>query len=123
MGAMPRPPRHHAAIRTLIADAPGPLSAEEVREALSDTGVGQATVYRALKAAAEDGTLKAVDLPTGPTRYEPADRPHHHHFHCDACGRVYDLPGCPGGLRALLPDGFTLDRHEVLLFGHCEACA
>ena len=94
-----------------------------MREALSDTGVGQATVYRALKAAAEDGTFKAVDLPNGPTRYEPADRPHHHHFHCDACGKVYDLPGCPGGLRALLPDGFTLDRHEVLLFGQCEACA
>ncbi len=99
------------------------MSADEVREQIGRRHIGQATVYRVLKAATEAGAILAVELPHGPTRYEPADRPHHHHFACDDCGSVFDVPGCPGGMDRLVPAGFEMDRHEVLLFGRCADCA
>ncbi|MEM6749043.1 MAG: transcriptional repressor [Planctomycetota bacterium] len=119
---MQRRSRHRDAVQELLKGAEGPLSAAEVREALASTGIGQATVYRLLNEGVEDGVFKAVDLPQGPTRYETKDRPHHHHFECTSCGKVFDIEGCPGGLNKLVPDGFTLEDHEVLLYGQCDAC-
>ena len=114
--------RHRDAIETLLREAEGPLSADEVRDALRDTGIGQATVYRLLNQGVEAGTFQPVELPTGPTRYEPADRPHHHHFECDACHRVFDLAGCPGRFDRLLPEGFSLASHDLTLHGRCADC-
>ncbi|MEM7680864.1 MAG: transcriptional repressor [Planctomycetota bacterium] len=119
---MQRKSRHRDAVQGLLQESEGPLSAAEVRDALEATGIGQATVYRLLNEGVEDGVFKAVEMPQGPTRYEPKDLPHHHHFECTACGKVFDIEGCPGGLKKLLPKGFSLEAHEVLLYGRCEAC-
>lgn len=121
-------PRASAYLETLddaLADAAGPLSAEELRQVMLDRGeaIGQATVYRLLKRGTEEGRYAAVEMPTGPTRYEPATRPHHHHFECHDCHRVYDVMGCPGHLQKLVPDGFTLESHDLLLHGRCASCA
>lgn len=101
-----------------------PLTPEEVFAAARRrcATLGQATVYRTLNAGVEEGWLKMVQMPTGPARYEPASLPHHHHFECTTCRRVFDVEGCPGHMDKLVPDGFTLERHEVLLFGRCERC-
>ena len=115
---------HEGGVERVLREADGPLSAEEVRLAFDDAGarIGIATVYRLLKRGVEGGRFTAVDMPNGPTRYEPADRPHHHHFECDACHRVYDVMGCPGRLDRLVPDGFTLESHDLLLHGRCASC-
>ena len=121
---MERRTKQRDAIRTAIERAARPLSPEEVLTAarpLCQT-LGQATVYRTLSAGVAEGWLEAVELPNGPTRYERADLPHHHHFECVACGRVFDIDGCPGKLAGLVPDGFTLESHEILLSGRCETC-
>jgi Fur family ferric uptake transcriptional regulator len=113
------------AIREVLADAPHPLTAQEVLDLarVRVAKVGIATVYRNLKALVEEGWLKVVELPGDQTsRYERADRDHHHHFQCDACGRVFDIEGCPRGLDALAPIGFAVRRHELLLYGQCADC-
>ncbi|MEM8758014.1 MAG: transcriptional repressor [Planctomycetota bacterium] len=115
--------KHAQRILDTIREQGRPLSADEVRELLRDTGVGQATVYRVLSAFEQDGELRRVDLPNSPSRYEVADLPHHHHFQCDTCGRVYDIHGCPGNLNSMVPDGFTLRSHDITLRGTCEKCA
>ena len=86
-------------------------------------GLGIATVYRTLKALVEEGALTQVELPGEPPRYETHGKRHHHHFHCRACDRVYELEGCPEGLRSLTPAGFSLESHEVVLYGRCAACS
>ena len=98
------------------------MSASELAEALAETGIGIATVYRHLNRGVEAGRFVAVELPNGPTRYEPADRPHHHHFTCTACDAVYDVPGCPKNLTELVPEGFTLASHEIVFAGLCSRC-
>ena len=112
------------AIREAVEAADRPLSPRELR-GLAERRVprlGQATVYRAIRAGVEEGWLKPVELPGGPTRYESAGKHHHHHFECTACRRVFDIEGCPSHLEQMVPEGFTLEGHDVVLYGRCEAC-
>ena len=114
-----------AAIREAIEAAERPLTAQEICELAqaSVPGLGLATVYRNVKALVEREWLVPVELPGEPIRYELADLGHHHHFQCDGCGKVFDVHGCPGGVRAMLPAGFELRHHEILMYGQCDACA
>lgn len=114
-----------AAIGAVIEAAERPLTAQEICELAQEAvpGLGIATVYRNVKSLVESDGLCAVDLPGEPTRYERADLGHHHHFQCDECGRVFDVHGCPGGVKAIVPDGFQLRHHEILMYGRCDACS
>ena len=114
--------RHFQAVEALLSRTPGALSAEEVHSALRESGVGVATVYRILNRGVEAGLFRPVSLADGPTRFEPADRPHHHHFACSECDRVIDLAGCPGRFERMLPEGFELESHDLLLRGRCADC-
>ena len=106
-----------------LGEADGPLSARELWSRLSGTGVGLATVYRALQRGVEEGTLEPVEGLGGGVRYEPKDREHHHHFLCSTCDHAFDLYGCVEGLESLVPDGFRMTGHEVVLLGTCDECA
>lgn len=101
------------------------LSIPELLEAArtQQPRIGRATVYRHLKRLVDDGRAITVELPGEPPRYEAAGRHHHHHFRCSECDRVYDLPGCPSGLKNFVPPGFTLTGHHVVLEGVCANCA
>jgi Fur family transcriptional regulator, ferric uptake regulator len=124
---MIRNTKQRDAIRRVIKEAGRPLSAAEVLTAAGvyAPGLGMATVYRTLGALLDEGFAVAVPIPGGPPRYESRDAAarHHHHFHCDGCGRVFDVPGCPRGLDELAPPGFKVNGHDLLLLGQCSACA
>lgn len=122
---MERFSRQRAAIRTVIDQARRPLSPQEVLDAGKEavSGLGLATVYRNLKQLLEAGEIKAVNLPGDSPRYESAHHEHHHHFQCNACQRVFDVHECPGNLASLAPAGFTVERHEITLYGRCKDCA
>ena len=112
-------------IHEVIGAAEGPLSAAEVHERCQERlpRIGQATVYRNLRQLVDEGELTTVELPGDRQRFERADLGHHHHFQCRGCDQVFDLDGCPGPLRELAPSGFTVERHEVVLYGLCSECA
>lgn len=108
-----------------ISDAKRPLSPQEIlaRAQRELPSVSLATVYRALRALTKDGSITAVDLPGESARYERADIGHHHHFHCRACGRAFDLPGCPVRLKDFVPPGFVAEAHDLTVQGMCPDCA
>lgn len=110
------------AIRAALADAGRPLAVSEVRRAAA---AGTATVYRTLKALVASGEARLVELPGEAPRYEAAHKGHHHHHHfrCSVCDRVYELEGCVPAVRTLLPKGFTLASHDILLTGCCGGCS
>lgn len=122
---MERKTNQRTAIREAFRAAARPLGPQEVLDAAQDEvpSLGIATVYRNIKALIEEGWLQTVDLPGEAARYELADIGHHHHFHCKSCGKVFDIEGCPGKLQAMLPEGFELDDHEIVLYGRCADCS
>lgn len=122
---MDRNTRQRSAIRTALEAARRPLSPQEVLDRARGKvpSLGIATVYRALNSLEREGWIIPVQIPGDPTRYEVSGKQHHHHFRCRACGRVFEVQGCPGNIDHLAPDGFVLENHEVLLFGLCAECA
>ena len=121
---MQRKTQQRDAIRAALEAADRPLSPQEILEAAQDSipKLGIATVYRNIKSLLADGWLLPVELPGAPNRYEVAGKHHHHHFHCRNCDRVYEVEGCPPDLKDLAPAGFTLQAHEIILYGLCDAC-
>lgn len=112
------------AIRRAIEVADRPLSPQEVWDSARHEvpTIGIATVYRTLKGLTGDGSIVPVELPGEAQRYEPAGKDHHHHFRCHTCSRVFELHGCAGNLAHLLPPGFSMDGHEIYLYGQCVEC-
>lgn len=113
------------AIRQVFRETDRPLSTSEVLEAAQKhkPKLGIATVYRTLKLLIDAGWLTTVRLPGEPPRYEMAGKPHHHHFHCKACGRVFEVSGSLQLLDTLVPPGFELESHDLVLYGRCKWCA
>lgn len=122
---MERNTRQRDAIREVFRQTNRPLSTEEVHAAARRIvpRLGVATVYRTIRSLQAERWLAAVELPGAPARYELTGKAHHHHFHCNRCDRVFDLIGCPGTLKELLPRSFRLERHELVLYGRCAECA
>lgn len=83
----------------------------------------QWSLMEALKPLVPEGASQVTTLPGESPRYEMADSAHHHHFRSNICLRVYVVPGCPGSLRRLAPRGFTVEHHDVTLYGRCRDCA
>lgn len=122
---MERRTRQREAIRATFAKAARPLAVQEAHELAMQTvpGLGIATVYRNIKTLVEEGELLPVELPGEAPRYEATGLAHHHHFRCNDCEKVFDVPGCPSALKSLVPRGYTLESHELVLYGRCPACA
>jgi Fur family transcriptional regulator, ferric uptake regulator len=112
------------AIRQVLVRADRPLSTGEIFGAVKAKvpGLGMATVYRALKALLGEGLLREVGLPGKSSRWELAGKAHHHHFLCDTCDRLLEINACPEDIGRLLPKGYTLGRHDILLQGQCAEC-
>jgi Fur family ferric uptake transcriptional regulator len=86
-------------------------------------GLGIATVYRNLKTLQAEKRIIPVDIPGQPARWELIPEGHHHHFLCNKCDRLFEINACPDNLNHLLPDGYTLESHDILLRGQCSACS
>lgn len=121
---MERSTRQRTAIREALALAGRPLLPQEVLDAAQGLvpGMGIATVYRNLNALAQEGVVQSVQLPRENARYEPIDHAHHHHFQCRSCQKVFDVHACPGNLSHLAPKGFTIEDHDLTLYGRCSDC-
>ena len=123
---MERKTSQRQALLKAFEQAGRPLAPQEALELATPhaCGLGIATVYRNLKSLADKGVLKPVSLPGESTvRYELCGLAHHHHFHCRQCHQVYEVKGCPGNIERLVPRGFELEDHEVVLYGRCAACS
>ena len=124
MAAGRRNTQQRKKIREVFEKAGRPLNVEEVHSLVREIipGLGIATVYRNLKALLDEGAIQLVSLPGENPRYETRVHGHHHHFQCTACERVFDVHACPGDLSRLAPAGFTVEDHELTLYGRCRDC-
>lgn len=105
------------------------LTAQEIADRLRSegSGVGIASVYRALDLLHGIGLVQRVEVGGGSARYEAVipGGEHHHHVVCDSCGRISafedeGLERAIGRLASRL--GHTVSAHDVLIHGECSRC-
>lgn len=100
-------------------------TAEEVYRTLRERGdpTSLATVYRALRALAEDKLVQEIHG-LGANRFDPVCKPHYH-LVCTRCDRVYDAElRYQDDLDTVQPGGaFTVSNHEITFFGICSLCS
>jgi Fur family ferric uptake transcriptional regulator len=120
---MQRNTKQREAIAACFASERRPLSAPEVHALAcrAHPSLGIATVYRTLNAFVDAGLLVPLVI-GGATRYELAAERHHHHFHCQACGRAFCLETCPVSEEGLAPAGFAVRDHDLVVSGACPDC-
>jgi Fur family transcriptional regulator, ferric uptake regulator len=118
--------RQRETILETLVGSDGPLGIEDIlrRARVSLPQLGLATVYRTVALLKDGGQINEVRLPGEEPRFEPARRAHHHHFRCEACGKVLELDFCPVHLPSgtLLPNGFRVREHHLTLYGLCDKC-
>ncbi|MBS3821239.1 MAG: transcriptional repressor [Planctomycetes bacterium] len=116
--------RQKTAVATVLAEARTPLTPRDiqVRARTIVATISQATVYRILKGLLEKQDVTTVQLPGEPPLYEQAGKTHHHFFRCRRCKQMYEVQGCDNLIDRLVPKGFTLEDHDVFLFGLCRTC-
>ncbi|MEQ8819180.1 MAG: Fur family transcriptional regulator [Sumerlaeia bacterium] len=112
------------AILRVFEDAEQPITTQDAWDVARGEvpGLGIATVYRAVKSLVDDGLLRTVELVGQVPRYESARKGHLHHFFCRECSSVFDIGDCPSGLKSLVPDGFQMEDHSIVLYGLCKDC-
>lgn len=116
-------------VRAALGDARGFVSAQDLHAALREenTGIGLATVYRALANLAASGDADQLQSPEGEAIYRACSSSgHHHHLICRSCGTTVEIQatGVETWARQIAAEhGFTAAEHVVDIFGLCAACS
>ncbi|MDR3201953.1 MAG: transcriptional repressor [Bifidobacteriaceae bacterium] len=119
--------KQRAAIVGLLELTPRFSTAQQIHLALRDSGIGLATVYRALQALAEEGALDVLRTGSGEVAYRLCESTgHHHHLTCRGCGRTVEIAAAEveaWAAQVAAAHGFTEIDHTVELAGLCSQCA
>ncbi|MEM9399590.1 MAG: transcriptional repressor [Verrucomicrobiota bacterium] len=121
---MERRTRQQDAIEEVLRNSGRPLTPAEILQLAQQkvSNIGIATVYRGLKKLIQSNKASLVNIGGAPPHYESTNLPHHHHFVCRICQKVYDLNNCAHGVEKIAPKNFKVDSHEITLYGTCDLC-
>lgn len=116
-------------VREALADARGFVSAQALHATLRDenTGIGLATVYRALAGLAAQGDADSLQSPEGENLFRACESAgHHHHLICRSCGLTVEIEATAveqWARSTAAAHGFQDAEHIVDIFGLCASCA
>ncbi|GAA4194348.1 Fur family transcriptional regulator [Microbacterium oryzae] len=115
-------------VRDALSGAEGFVSAQALHASLraEETGIGLATVYRALAGLTATGEADTLQSPEGEALYRACSQGHHHHLICRRCGRAVEIEAPPverWAQETAAQHGFRDAEHMVDIFGVCAECA
>ena len=123
---MQRHTRQRVAIESALRDSGRPLSPAEILQVARAAvpSLNLATVYRTLKRLGQAGAVAMIEMSGEAPHYRlrQEEAHHHHHFRCNKCRGVFCMEGCVDGLKKLLPRGFQMTGHDIVLYGLCSQC-
>ncbi|MFV0627261.1 MAG: Fur family transcriptional regulator [Alphaproteobacteria bacterium] len=112
-------------LKTLLDNRIHP-TAEKVYEIIRKhiPNISLATVYRNLNKLSEAGIIRRIEGVDGIYRFD-GEISDHHHFICNKCGQIYDLPN--EGFEDIKDrfsekSGFLIDDCDITLKGTCNKC-
>lgn len=103
------------------------VTAQELFEKASekDNSIGFATVYRFLRALADQKIVTEVRMGGQASRYELTPMDHHDHLTCTSCGKICEFENEKIEqlqLQVAGHFGFQLTNHILELYGICPEC-
>ena len=104
------------------------MSAQQLHAELREqgSGIGLATVYRALSGLVESHEADTLLSPTGETLFSACEiQGHHHHLICRGCGRSEEINAQvveDWSRKVAEEHGFAEPSHEIDIFGLCAQC-
>ncbi|WP_129336994.1 Fur family transcriptional regulator [Cellulomonas endophytica] len=129
MAVVARQTRQRAEIVGLLDELDEFRSAQQLHELLRvrGSGVGLATVYRAMQHLADAGEVDVLRSADGEAVYRRCERrgSHHHHLVCRRCGRTVEIDGPAAeswAAQVAAAHGFADVDHTMELVGTCESC-
>jgi len=111
------------AVWRAFAERPG-RTIREVAARLHEQGIGQATVYRAVRALENAGLLLRFAAPRGEVRFA-AVLGHAHLLVCERCGAVEPLEDCQLGAyeaEVARRSDYVVSGHTLIVHGVCPSC-
>jgi Fur family peroxide stress response transcriptional regulator len=120
-----RPTAQRYAVLEFLAKSCVHATAVEIFHAVNrnDPRASRATVYNNLRSLAKAGLVREVMSDGKAARFD-ANLHRHHHFVCERCGTVEDIPWFdlpPSAGRAAL-GGREVNKYEVVFHGACVGC-
>lgn len=115
-------------VRDALSAEPGFVSAQALYATLreANTGIGLATVYRALAGLAASGQADSLQSPDGEALYRACSSDgHHHHLICRSCGLAVEITATEveqWARKTAAAHGFHDAEHVVDIFGLCSEC-
>ncbi len=114
------------AVWRLFENDPAGFTIARVTAILSQRRIGQATVYRTIKALQDLGYLKWVHEEGGEHRFVASSPGHFHMLVCRLCKKVVACSDCDLSILEKLisrDTGFTVEGHHLEFYGLCAECA
>ena len=120
-----RPTAQRYAVLEFLAESSVHATAVEIFRAVNrnDPRASRATVYNNLRSLAKAGLVREVMSDGNAARFD-ANLHRHHHFVCERCCAVEDIPWFdlpPSAGRAAL-GGREVNNYEVVFHGACVRC-
>ena len=110
---------------SLLSEGRGHISADDIVAELRAQGepLSRAAVYNILGVLVAHSLVMVTDAGPGRALYEAFDH-WHHHFVCQSCGVILDVPCVVGASPCLQPDLVDAEvaTAQVIFRGRCRAC-
>lgn len=118
-------PQRYAVLHFLLRRQGHP-TADQIYTAINSTDprASRATVYNNLHTLIAAGVVREVVFEAGPVRYD-ANIQRHHHFLCQSCGSLEDIPvsDVPLPLKRSRLGARLVREYEIVFRGVCGECA
>ncbi len=117
------------AVKTALDGQEAFVSAQDLHSVLrrNGTGIGLATVYRALADLASEGDADTLQSVEGEALYRACvTSHHHHHLICRECGATVEIAATDieqWAQKVAAENGYSNPEHVVDVFGTCADCS
>src|SRR5262249_15703330 len=113
------------AVLEFLAKTPVHATAEEILAAVNrrDPRASRATVYNSLRSLTKAGLVREVQSEGKAARFD-ANLHRHHHFVCEQCGIVEDVPwfDLPPSAGQTQLKGREVRNYDIVFRGRCKRC-